>query len=288
MSYPIRLGEEPTKKRRKKKQTSDNVRTGIKLIDDDIDVPPPIEPERIQRGQKEEYSPGRIKRSNKRKRNVSPKRNEDDDFDDLPRNKFVENNDDFSPPRRRVVTEEPDDLDDLPRKRVKREDSSDDDSRADKSMQIKIDGKVPKRIETKKVAVDPKVLEKEKRDWALGTKQKIEFEQRQLDYLKELEKPFSRSVEDKELEDNLKSQMRFGDPMANYGKKSKKKDKKSKKSEKPKYSGPPPPPNRFNIPPGFRWDGIDRTNGFEKKYFRKTAERKALTEVAYKWSVEDM
>ena len=37
-----------------------------------------------------------------------------------------------------------------------------------------------------------------------------------------------------------------------------------------------------------RWDGVDRSNGFEKKIFEHRANKQAVAQMAYKWSTEDM
>lgn len=48
------------------------------------------------------------------------------------------------------------------------------------------------------------------------------------------------------------------------------------------------PPNRFGICPGHKWDGVDRSNGYEAKWLLQVNSQKALKDEAYKWSCSDM
>ncbi|XP_014677513.1 PREDICTED: BUD13 homolog [Priapulus caudatus] len=140
-----------------------------------------------------------------------------------------------------------------------------------------------KRDEQKKAEMEEKYLE-----WGTGVKQK-EQQKTQLETdLYEMSKPLARYRDDKDLDEVLKNQDRDGDPMLAFLKKKKSSSQGEAKIQRPTYRGPLPPPNRFGLMPGYRWDGVDRSRGFEKELFIRMSSKKAVESEAYKWSVEDM
>ncbi|XP_075402746.1 BUD13 homolog isoform X2 [Tenrec ecaudatus] len=143
------------------------------------------------------------------------------------------------------------------------------------------------RLEQKRKAEKDTERDELYAQWGKGLAQSRQQQQNLEDAMKEMQKPLARYIDDEDLDRMLREQERDGDPMANFIKKNKAKENKNKKV-RPRYSGPAPPPNRFNIWPGYRWDGVDRSNGFEQKRFARLASKKAVEELAYKWGVEDM
>ena len=139
---------------------------------------------------------------------------------------------------------------------------------------------VNRDLEAKQKMIQDKVAK-----WKTGAAQIKQQKSAAQDAIHEMGKDFTRSTGDVDLEKYLKEKTHEDDPMADYL--CKKKAKREKNAVYPKYKGSWPA-NRFNIPPGYRWDGVDRSNGFEKKYFDSINNKKAFAEAAHKWSVEDM
>ncbi|KAL1204938.1 hypothetical protein V5N11_016289 [Cardamine amara subsp. amara] len=154
----------------------------------------------------------------------------------------------------------------------------------------------------KKVVEKPKEI---KLEWGKGLAQKREAEARQEELELEKEKPFARTRDDPELDRMMKKRLRWGDPMAHLVKKEEHETLVDLgDNEKMKESGfiiPQAIPkhswmtrrleastNRYGIKPGRHWDGVDRSNGFEKTMIKTTNERKATEREAYLWSVSDM
>ncbi|KAK9885952.1 hypothetical protein WA026_013828 [Henosepilachna vigintioctopunctata] len=124
--------------------------------------------------------------------------------------------------------------------------------------------------------------------WGRGLKQVEDAMEKKAEALNEMNKPLARYADDDDLERYLKEQEREGDPMLAYiRKKKKKQDIDEGKPIKPEYMGEFMP-NRFGIRPGHRWDGVNRSNGYEKRWFEVQNSRVAEREESYKWNTEDM
>ncbi|KAK9464690.1 Pre-mRNA-splicing factor of RES complex-domain-containing protein [Lipomyces arxii] len=80
----------------------------------------------------------------------------------------------------------------------------------------------------------------------------------------------NRYANDQDLNSELKDQDLWADPAAKFLKK--KKEVKTSATGLKLYQGAYPA-NRYNIAPGHRWDGVDRSNGFEVKLLAKRQEK---------------
>ncbi|KAH8311134.1 hypothetical protein KR044_004530 [Drosophila immigrans] len=124
--------------------------------------------------------------------------------------------------------------------------------------------------------------------WGKGLKQLEEQQERHAEMAHEAAKPVARYANDEDLDRHLREQEHADDPMLQYMQaKRKKQEQQSNKPVMPVYAGSYPE-NRFGIRPGYRWDGVDRSNGYEQRWFDKQNERRAMQDEAYKYSVEDM
>lgn len=89
------------------------------------------------------------------------------------------------------------------------------------------------------------------------------------------------SISNRKLENpNAKSEYFLEDPLIMIRRK------KLRETNQPQINAGPP--NRFGIKPGLWWDGIDRSNGFEKRRFKKINQTEAKNQENFKASIADM
>ena len=124
--------------------------------------------------------------------------------------------------------------------------------------------------------------------------QKNERTERQRELEEMAAEPFARTIDDPKLEAMRREVIRDEDPMAEYMRHKKNKEvrgvqtQSGAKPSKPRYQGPVAPPNRFGIPPGYRWDAINRGNDFEHRVLLQKGQKSSLREDEHRWSTADM
>ncbi|KAI9704540.1 MAG: Pre-mRNA-splicing factor cwc26 [Bogoriella megaspora] len=140
-----------------------------------------------------------------------------------------------------------------------------------------------KRAEARKALEEEERKKRKELEERKGDVQKLANAERK----KELEDAkyltVARKADDYGMNRELKEQERWNDPALGF---LAKKEKKKSKTGKPLYKGAAVP-NRYGIRPGHRWDGVDRGNGFEKKWFAARNRKKDLQELEYAWQMDE-
>ncbi|KAK1826750.1 putative pre-mRNA splicing protein [Podospora conica] len=98
----------------------------------------------------------------------------------------------------------------------------------------------------------------------------------------------ARGRDDEGMNAEMRAEGRWNDPMAEFlgttagtgGKGGK------RKGRRPVYTGAAAP-NRYGIRPGYRWDGVDRGNGFEAERFKAINRRERNKDLSYHWQMDE-
>merc|ERR1712232_1317780 len=128
-------------------------------------------------------------------------------------------------------------------------------------------------------------------EWGGGLKQGQNKELEMEELTRIAAQPFARYEPDQKYMEELKGKQDWNDPMrkhfddgetgpsaASTGATT------ERKQTKPKPKCPHPPwLNRFGIPPGYRWDGKVRTNGFEQRWLENKNHKEFKKREAWEW-----
>ena len=157
-----------------------------------------------------------------------------------------------------------------------------------------------KRAEARAAEVEKLRQERKEKEDGMGEVQKRQKEERkeQLEDAKFL--GVARHADDEEMNEQLKGVIRWDDPMAAYmmkkqeeegggrlkGRAATEGDHGGQRVARRVYPGAAPP-NRYGIKPGWRWDGVDRANGFEKEWFQARGRKSRNENLEYQWQMDE-
>ncbi|EEQ86202.1 pre-mRNA-splicing factor cwc26 [Blastomyces dermatitidis ER-3] len=150
-----------------------------------------------------------------------------------------------------------------------------------------------KRAEARRAAEEAAAAEAAAKEALKGDVQRREREARREAVREAKYMPLARTVEDEEMNAELKARVRWNDPAAEFltsikgaGSVGAGVSVGRGKSGRKVYTGPAAP-NRYGIRPGHRWDGVDRGNGFEQQWFEARNKIKMREGLEYAWTMDE-
>lgn len=144
-----------------------------------------------------------------------------------------------------------------------------------------------KRAEARRVAEEATARKEREERAQRGDVQVREAERRREEVREARFMDVGRGVDDVGLNEELRGRVRWEDPMAGLlgGDKGRGSGEAGDGGRRVYRGGFMP--NRYGIRPGWRWDGVDRGNGFEKEYFAARNRRRNLKELDYAWQMDE-
>lgn len=161
-----------------------------------------------------------------------------------------------------------------------------------------------KRAEARAAEQEKLRQERREKDEAMGDVQKREKEERKQAVEEARFLKVARYADDEGLNEQMKGVGRWGDPMAGYVSEKKKKKTTANtgggdggsaesisataaRSQRRKEYAGAAAPNRYGIRPGWRWDGVDRGNGFEKEWFQARGKKSRNENLEFQWQMDE-
>lgn len=151
------------------------------------------------------------------------------------------------------------------------------------------------RAQARRAAAEAAAAEQAKQDLLKGEVQQAAARARREALQDAALLPLARGRDDAEMNEEMKRVGRWHDPMAELLAASQPPEGKGKRgkggrgagsSSRPVYKGAAAP-NRYGIRPGYRWDGVDRGNGFEGERFRALNRREMGKGLEYAWQMDE-